>query len=115
MLPYKYMTLYLDILITCWFFIDSPSEPPPPPAPEQNWADVPSDVVHLTDETFKSFLRKKKHALIMFYAPCKMFEQAGWQLILTPCATCCRGDITLLSVYMYMYVGVPVCKLYLNV
>ena len=26
-------------------------------------------VVHLTDVTFKSFLKKKKHALVMFYAP----------------------------------------------
>jgi len=29
----------------------------------------PSDVVHLTEETFKPFLKKKKHVLVMFYAP----------------------------------------------
>ncbi len=28
-----------------------------------------SQVNHLTDATFKSFLKKKKHALVMFYAP----------------------------------------------
>lgn len=46
-------------------------EPPPPPAPEAPWEDEPSDVVHLNDETFKPFLKKKKHVLVMFYAPCK--------------------------------------------
>lgn len=50
-------------------FMKNPQEPPPPPPPEPNWEDVESDVVHLTADTFKTFLRKKKHALIMFYAP----------------------------------------------
>lgn len=27
---------------------------------------------HLTDDTFKGFLKKKKHVLVMFYAPCKL-------------------------------------------
>ena len=26
-------------------------------------------MIHLTDETFKSSLKKRKHALVMFYAP----------------------------------------------
>ncbi|XP_052805194.1 protein disulfide-isomerase A5-like [Mya arenaria] len=50
-------------------FMKDPKEPPPPPPPEASWEDMPSEVTHLTDETFKSFLKKKKHALIMFYAP----------------------------------------------
>lgn len=49
----------------------SPKEPPPPPPPEKDWSEVPSEVNHLTDETFKGFLKKKKHVLVMFYAPCK--------------------------------------------
>ena len=28
-----------------------------------------AQVVHLTDEDFKPFLKKKKHVLVMFYAP----------------------------------------------
>ena len=32
-------------------------------------SEEPSDVVHLNDETFKPFLKKKKHVLVMFYAP----------------------------------------------
>ncbi|KAJ9598381.1 hypothetical protein L9F63_010903 [Diploptera punctata] len=46
-----------------------PREPPPPPPPETPWSEEPSEVVHLNDETFKSFLKKKKHVLVMFYAP----------------------------------------------
>lgn len=52
-------------------FMSNPQEPPPPPPPEIPWSEQKSEVVHLTDETFKSFLRKKKHVLVMFYTPCK--------------------------------------------
>ncbi|KAK7478534.1 hypothetical protein BaRGS_00030206, partial [Batillaria attramentaria] len=50
-------------------FIKDPKEPPPPPAPEPSWEEVESDVVHLNEENFKATLKKRKHALIMFYAP----------------------------------------------
>ncbi|XP_041371887.1 probable protein disulfide-isomerase A4 [Gigantopelta aegis] len=50
-------------------FMKDPKEPPPPPPPEPKWEEQESDVVHLTEETFKTLLRKKKHALVMFYAP----------------------------------------------
>ena len=52
-------------------FMRDPREPPPPPPPEIPWSEEPSEVVHLTEETFKTFLKKKKHVLVMFYAPCK--------------------------------------------
>jgi len=52
-------------------FMRDPREPPPPPPPEIPWSEEPSEVVHLTEETFKIFLKKKKHVLVMFYAPCK--------------------------------------------
>lgn len=51
-------------------FMKDPKEPPPPPPPEKAWADEETNVVHLNDETFKPFLKKKKHVLAMFYAPC---------------------------------------------
>lgn len=56
--------------------MESPSPPPPPPPPEAPWEDEETHVVHLNEETFKPFLKKKKHVLVMFYAPwcghCKM-------------------------------------------
>nr|UMA82692.1 venom-related protein disulfide isomerase [Conus ebraeus] len=50
-------------------FVKDPKEPPPPPAPEPSWEEVDSDVIHLNEENFKPTLKKRKHALIMFYAP----------------------------------------------
>uniref|UniRef100_A0A914UM83 Thioredoxin domain-containing protein n=1 Tax=Plectus sambesii TaxID=2011161 RepID=A0A914UM83_9BILA len=47
-------------------FMLDPKEPPPPELP---WSEQPGDVLHLTTETFKTELKKKKHALVMFYAP----------------------------------------------
>ncbi|CAN7982492.1 unnamed protein product, partial [Ixodes hexagonus] len=48
-------------------FMKDPKEPPPPPPPEVPWSQVPSDVVHLDEANFKPFLKRKKHALVMFY------------------------------------------------
>lgn len=50
-------------------FMKDPKEPPPPPPPEKDWSEVESEVEHLTDDTFKGFIKKKKHVLVMFYAP----------------------------------------------
>ncbi|RZC32143.1 protein disulfide-isomerase A5, partial [Asbolus verrucosus] len=50
-------------------FMRSPKEPPPPPPPEKPWSEEESQVVHLTDDNFKSFLKKKRHVLVIFYAP----------------------------------------------
>ncbi|XP_012263633.2 protein disulfide-isomerase A5 [Athalia rosae] len=50
-------------------FMKDPKEPPPPPPPEAPWSEQESAVVHLTDDDFKQFLRRKKHVLVMFYAP----------------------------------------------
>ncbi|CAF1193496.1 unnamed protein product [Adineta ricciae] len=44
----------------------SPKEPPPP---EPEWSEQETDVVHLTEENFKTILKKKKAALVFFYAP----------------------------------------------
>jgi len=50
-------------------FMAEPKEPPPPPPPEKPWKEEESDVAHLSEEDFKPFLKKKKHVLVMFYAP----------------------------------------------
>ena len=55
-------------------FMKDPKEPPPPPPPEAPWKDTPSEVIHLDAETFRTTLRRKKHALVMFYAPCLFFS-----------------------------------------
>ncbi|CAG9766876.1 unnamed protein product [Ceutorhynchus assimilis] len=50
-------------------FMKDPKEPPPPPPPEKPWSEESSDVIHLTEDNFKPVLKKKKHVLVMFYAP----------------------------------------------
>lgn len=51
-------------------FMKNPTEPPPPPPPENPWEEEQTDVIHLDDSNFKTVLKKKKHVLVMFYAPC---------------------------------------------
>ena len=75
-------------------FMVDPAEPPPPPPPETPWSEEPSDVVHLDEENFKSFLKKKKHVLVMFYAP--------W------CGHCKKGRETLLLPEMKMHIFVMI-------
>ncbi|CAN9498488.1 unnamed protein product [Ophioblennius macclurei] len=47
-------------------FMHNPQAPPPP---EQSWEDKPSSVSHLGSEDFREVLKKKRHGLVMFYAP----------------------------------------------
>lgn len=58
-------------------FMKNPTEPAPPPPPEPEWEEEPSEVIHLNIDTFKSTLKKKKHSLVMFYAPCKFRINLG--------------------------------------
>ncbi|KAM8933475.1 protein disulfide-isomerase A5 [Pelodytes ibericus] len=43
--------------------------PEAPPPPEPAWDEKPSSILHLVGEDFREILKKKKHALVMFYAP----------------------------------------------
>ncbi|XP_067265203.1 protein disulfide-isomerase A5 [Chanodichthys erythropterus] len=47
-------------------WLQNPQAPPPP---EKSWEEMPSSVSHLGAEDFRESLKKKKHALVMFYAP----------------------------------------------
>ncbi|KHN84404.1 Protein disulfide-isomerase A5 [Toxocara canis] len=56
--------------IIAW--LKNPSENPVVEEPEPEevpWAEVPSEVVHLTDEQFDTFLASHRSVLVMFYAP----------------------------------------------
>ena len=51
-------------------FMRNPTQPSEKPK-EAEWSDTPSDVVHLTTDTFDEFIKNEPSALVMFYAPCK--------------------------------------------
>ncbi|KAG5683888.1 hypothetical protein PVAND_013148 [Polypedilum vanderplanki] len=53
-------------------FMKNPTKPPveeEKKKQESSWEDEPSDVVFLDNETFKPFMKKKKHVLLFLYAP----------------------------------------------
>uniref|UniRef100_A0A7M5XDK5 Thioredoxin domain-containing protein n=1 Tax=Clytia hemisphaerica TaxID=252671 RepID=A0A7M5XDK5_9CNID len=51
-------------------FMKNPEEPPQPPPEDLPWSEVSGpEILHLTDANFKDELKKKKHVLVMFYAP----------------------------------------------
>ncbi|CAB1328655.1 unnamed protein product, partial [Coregonus sp. 'balchen'] len=54
---------------TVKYFEKGEENPQAPPPPEQSWEDKPSSVSHLGMEDFREALKKKKHSLVMFYAP----------------------------------------------
>ena len=49
-------------------FMMDPKEPPPK-LKEVAWDEEESEVVHLEEQSFYSTLKKRKHSLVMFYAP----------------------------------------------
>ena len=45
-------------------FMKNPEEPPPPPKEDLPWVESSGpEILHLTDDTFKDELKKKKHVL----------------------------------------------------
>ncbi|XP_042640335.1 LOW QUALITY PROTEIN: protein disulfide-isomerase A5 [Tyto alba] len=49
--------------------IDWLLNPEAPPPPEPAWEEKQTSVIHLAGEDFRESLKKKKHTLVMFYAP----------------------------------------------
>lgn len=55
-------------------FMKNPNAPPPKKEQEEDWASDPdSEIVHLMTSNFYSSLSDEKSALVMFYAPCKLY------------------------------------------
>ncbi|XP_055983333.1 protein disulfide-isomerase A5 isoform X2 [Sorex fumeus] len=50
-------------------FIDWMHNPEAAPPPEPTWEEQQTSVLHLTRDNFRETLKKKKHTLVMFYAP----------------------------------------------
>jgi hypothetical protein len=64
-------------------FLFSPSAPATQDDKEEEWSDVPSDVVHLKERMFDEFLENNPSVLVMFYAPCKLYLQHDCTTILS--------------------------------
>lgn len=55
-----------------FFHLHSPEAAKAEPEPaEEEWKDEPSDVIHLTTDTFDDTVSNASSVLVMFYAPCK--------------------------------------------
>ncbi|GAB5576499.1 protein disulfide-isomerase A5 [Prionailurus iriomotensis] len=50
-------------------FIEWMRNPEAPPPPEPTWEEQQTSVLHLVGDNFRETLKKKKHTLVMFYAP----------------------------------------------
>uniref|UniRef100_A0A8C6GSZ5 Protein disulfide-isomerase A5 n=1 Tax=Mus spicilegus TaxID=10103 RepID=A0A8C6GSZ5_MUSSI len=50
-------------------FIEWMQNPEAPPPPEPTWEEQQTSVLHLVGDNFRDTLKKKKHTLVMFYAP----------------------------------------------
>ncbi|CAN0527332.1 unnamed protein product [Rangifer tarandus platyrhynchus] len=50
-------------------FIEWMRNPESPPPPDPAWEEQQTSVLHLAGDNFRETLKRKKHALVMFYAP----------------------------------------------
>ena len=82
------------------------AEAPAPPGPEEQWAEITGqeNVNHLTSSTFDDFMDQQNSALVMFYAPCKLF----FVMFYASCKPYCY-TFHISSILIMFYV--PLCKL----
>uniref|UniRef100_H0XML1 Protein disulfide-isomerase A5 n=1 Tax=Otolemur garnettii TaxID=30611 RepID=H0XML1_OTOGA len=59
----------VPVLRTKKKFIEWMQNPQAPPPPEPTWEEQQTSVLHLLGASFRETLKKKKHTLVMFYAP----------------------------------------------
>ena len=79
-------TFVQDVVIIVLFVSLCSPAPATPPPKEEEWSDVPSDVVHLSDSTFDDFVANNPSVLVMFYAPCKYLLNRV-RMMHIPCVT----------------------------
>lgn len=53
--------------------MSNPEDESKPPLPKDDWKVDSPNIMHLTDNTFKSEIKSKEPILVMFYAPCKYY------------------------------------------
>lgn len=57
-------------------FMQNPTAPPLAKPKEADWAsETDSEIVHLTSSNFEPALEDEKSVMVMFYAPCKFYEE----------------------------------------
>ncbi|XP_012331618.1 protein disulfide-isomerase A5 isoform X1 [Aotus nancymaae] len=59
----------VPVLRTKKKFLEWMQNPEAPPPPEPTWEEQQTGVLHLVGDNFRETLKKKKHTLVMFYAP----------------------------------------------
>lgn len=59
----------MPVLRTKKNIIEWMRNPEAPPPPEPTWEEQQTSVLHLMGDNFRETLKKKKHTLVMFYAP----------------------------------------------
>ncbi|XP_063663116.1 protein disulfide-isomerase A5 isoform X3 [Pan troglodytes] len=59
----------VPVLRTKKKFLEWMQNPEAPPPPEPTWEEQQTSVLHLVGDNFRETLKKKKHTLVMFYAP----------------------------------------------
>ncbi len=70
MVSYLWCHTFPSLNLSLCLFVYSPTAPKEPEV-EVPWSEIESDVVHLTTDSFDSFLSGHPSVLAMFYAPCK--------------------------------------------
>lgn len=83
------LSIFEDILYGSAFSPKPANEKLTEEPAEKSWADEESAVVHLTDDTFDTFLASTPSVLVMFYAPCKrLLDILVWMITSGPVSGC---------------------------
>ncbi|XP_028394344.1 protein disulfide-isomerase A5-like isoform X2 [Dendronephthya gigantea] len=64
---YRYKGKHEKEILIEW--LQNPTDDSPKDEEEEQWKDTPSEVVHLTDDTFDDYVAANPSVLVMFYAP----------------------------------------------
>lgn len=65
---FQFISFLFNLLV--WVYSPKPGEAPSDKSDDITWQDDTSTVALKDEATFYSTLKKKRHAIVMFYAPC---------------------------------------------